>query len=295
MSKEFYQILNCPMIKNKNDTGIALSNISCEEDKNIKKKINLIWLETNGCAGNIISLMNGENPDIAFLFNKMVNLKYSNSLMQKEGENAFEEFINTLNTEYILVVEGAISTRDDGKYTIIARYKDRYITSLDAVKLAGEKAKYILAVGTCASYGGISSAMPNPSGCLSVDKILTDKKVINIPGCPGHPDWVMGTIANLIYFGMPELDEENRPVMFYGITIHDLCSRRSYFNKGIFADKLGQETCMIKLGCRGPRTKTDCPIRQWNNINNWPVEDNSPCIGCANKEFPGNTFVKYND
>ncbi len=294
MSKEFYQISNCPMIKNKNITGRTLSNLVCKDNDNINK-MNLIWLETNGCAGNIISLMNGENPDIAFLFNKMITLKYSNNLMQQEGEKAFQEFIDTLDTEFILVVEGAISTKDDGRYNIIARYNDRYITGLDAAKMAGEKAKYILAVGTCASYGGISAAEPNPSGCTSLDKILSDKKVINIPGCPGHPDWIIGTIANLIYFGMPELDEENRPVMFYGITIHDRCTRRSYFDKGIFADKLGQKECMIKLGCKGPRTKTDCPIRQWNDVNNWPVEDNTPCIGCASKTFPATPFVKYSD
>lgn len=294
MGKEFYKILNCPMIKNKNSTGRSLSNMVCDNNE-ITKKLNLIWIETNGCSGNIISLMNAENPNLAFLLNRMVTLKYSNSLMAKEGEKAFEEFINTLGTEFILVVEGAISTKDDGKYNIIANYKGENITGLDAVKMAGAKAKYILAAGTCASFGGISSADPNPAGCVSLDKIIKDRTVIKVPGCPGHPDWVIGTIASLIYFGMPKLDEENRPVMFYGITIHDHCERRSFFDKGIFAEKIGQEECMFKLGCKGPITKTDCPIRQWNHVNNWPVGNDTPCIGCASEGFPSTPFVKYSD
>jgi len=116
-----------------------------------------------------------------------------------------------------------------------------------------------------------------------------------VPGCPGHPDWITGTIASLIYFGKPELDADNRPKVFYGITIHDRCSRRSFFDNGIFAKALGDVECMFKLGCRGPVTKTDCPTRQWNGYVNWPIKDNTPCIGCAQERFPDGMepFVRY--
>lgn len=79
------------------------------------------------------------------------------------------------------------------------------------------------------------------------------------------------------------------------MTIHDMCPRRSYFEKGIFATKLGEETCMIKLGCKGPKTKTDCPTRQWNGHVNWPIGNNTPCIGCAHSDFPDGMepFVIY--
>lgn len=280
----------------KSQTAMALIN---ESIKNIYKgnvsKMNLIWLEATGCSGNIISLLNGENPGLYYLLKEMVNLKYDNSLTPLQGEEAYKEFINTLNTEFILVVEGAISLKDEGLYTIFARYKGKLITAKDAAKMAADKAKYILAVGTCSSYGGISSAQPNPTGCISTFDYLKDKTVIRIPGCPAHPDWVTGTIAHIISFGMPALDEENRPYMFYSITIHDSCTRRSFFNKGIFAKKLGDPECMFKLGCRGPVTKADCPTRKWNQYVNWPVEDNTPCIGCAQEMFPDGMepFIRY--
>lgn len=285
----------CPIINSKEKTAKKIIDIAINEVKNSRiKKKNLIWLEATGCSGNIISLLNAENPSVIYLLQEMVILKYDNSLMVAEGDMAFEQFLDTLDTDFILVVEGAVSTKANGLYNIIANYNGRRITAMEAVKMAGEKAEYILAVGTCASYGGISSAMPNPSGSISVSELL-DKEVIRVPGCPSHPDWTIGTIAHLIAFGKPSLDSNNRPIIFYGITIHDRCPRRSFFEKGIFATKLGEEECMFKLGCRGPVTRTDCPVRQWNGYVNWPVEDNSTCIGCAHEGFPDDMepFVRY--
>lgn len=286
---------NCPMVSIKNITAgsiIELAKKMTRLDPN--KKINLIWLEATGCSGNIISLMNGENPDIAYFLKNMVNFRYNNSLMAAEGEAAYAQFLDTLSSDFILVVEGAVAIKDEGAYSIIARYKGRQITAMEAVKKAGEKAKYVLAVGTCASHGGPSAARPNPSGSISVGQFL-QREVINVPGCPGHPDWILGTIAHLIYFGSPVLDDKNRPMIFYGFTIHDRCTRRSYFERGIFAQRLGEKWCMFKLGCRGPVTKTDCPVRKWNEYVNWPIEDNTPCIGCAQERFPDGMepFVRY--
>jgi len=84
--------------------------------------------------------------------------------------------------------------------------------------------------------------------------------------------------------------------MFYSITIHDRCPRWSYFDNGIFAEKLGDNTCMFKLGCRGPITPIDCPVRMWNNHVNWPVKCDTPCIGCAQFGFPDamEPFISYN-
>ncbi len=285
----------CPILDSKDMTAKKIIDLAIKEVRSSEyKKLNLIWLEATGCSGNIISLLNAQNPDVIYLFKEMVTLTYSNSLMAAEGEEAFQQFLDTLETEFILVVEGAVATKDQGLYNVIARYKGKLVTAMEAVKLAGEKAKVVLAVGTCASFGGPSAARPNPSGSVSVSDFL-DREVIRLPGCPCHPDWVIGTIANLIAFGMPELDEKNRPIIFYGITVHDQCSRRSSFNKGIFAKKLGDPECMFKLGCRGPITKTDCPVRQWNGYVNWPIEDNTPCIGCAQERFPDGMepFIRY--
>lgn len=256
--------------------------------------VNALWLEVTGCSGNIISFMNSDTPNLYEILTKIINLKYSNMLMGAEGKYAYEKFLETLDTDFILLIDGAVSTADNGVYNIIANYGERKITALEAVKLAGEKAKYVLAVGTCASYGGISAASPNPAGCVSVPDLLK-RQVIRIPGCSTHPDWVLGTLAHLIRFGEPELDEDGRPVFFYGMTVHDGCTRRGFFENGIYANNFGEEGCLFRIGCRGPVTRADCPRRKWNGYVNWPVGDNSNCIGCTQRNFPDGMepFVRY--
>lgn len=287
----------CPLNIQDNKKFIAMNMVdrvvnSIRQTEN--KRINAIWLETAGCSGNIISLLNATDPDVLYFLREMVNLTYNNSIMAKEGEQAFKSFLDTLETEFILLVDGAVSLENFGVYNVIANFDGRSITGLEAVKLAGAKAKYVLAVGTCASHGGISAAKPNLAGCVSVGNVL-DREVINLPGCPCNPHWVIGTVAQIISMGKPELDSLKRPISFYGVTIHDRCPRRSFFEQGVFATKLSEETCMFKLGCRGPITKTDCPITKWNGHVNWPIGDNTPCIGCAHSDFPDGMvpFVKY--
>ena len=285
----------CPLTEVKFNTVKRLTqDVSDMVNNNTAKMINVIWLEATGCSGNIISFLNSENPGLYSILTNLVNFTYNNTLMGAEGDFAFEKFLDTLDTEFILLVDGAISTKDNGAYTIIANYKGRRITALDAVKIAGERAKYVIAVGTCASFGGMSAAKPNPSESKSVQEVLS-RQVIRLPGCPCHPDWVVGTLAHLVGFGLPKLDDQGRPVLFYGVTIHDTCTRRGFFDNGIFASKLGEEGCMFKLGCRGPVTSTDCPRRKWNGYVNWPIGNNTTCIGCAHPDFPDGMepFVRY--
>ncbi len=257
-------------------------------------KGNLIWLELTGCSGNIISLLDGANPNFKDLATKMVNFIYNNSLMAAEGEFAMEKLFDVIGKDYILAVEGAVSTKNNGLYNVIGRRKGQPVTAHEAVKMFGEKASHVIAVGTCASDGGISAARPNPAACVGIQSLL-NRKVIKLPGCPCHPDWFLGTLAYILMFGEPAMDNRNRPLMFYSSLIHDLCQRRPYFDREIFASKLGDETCMFKLGCRGPVTRVDCPLRQWNDRINWPIGANSPCIGCAMFGFPDGMepFISY--
>lgn len=281
---------NCPIVKSKHSTAKNLIESAISEIKKEKKeKMNLIWIEAAGCSGNIISLLDGCAPNVGYFLTDIVNLKYNNSIMKAQGEKAQEELEQALKSEYIVIVDGAVSTKDNGIYNIVGNYKGKNITGMEEVKRTALKAKYILTVGTCASYGGISAARPNPTGCISAAEYIKkelNREVIRIPGCPAHPDWIMGTIAHLTLFGDIETDEDGRPIIFYGVTIHDICPRRSFFEKRIFAKSPGDSGCMFKLGCRGPVTRTDCPTRKWNDYVNWPIGDNTPCIGCANKGFP---------
>ena len=224
----------------------------------------------------------------------MVNFIYNNSLMAAEGEFAMEKLFGSIGHDYILAVEGAVSTKNNGLYNVIGRWRGQPVTALEAIKKLGEKASYVLAVGTCASSGGPSAARPNPAACVDIQSLLS-RKVIMLPGCPCHPDWFLGTLGYILLSGEPALDGRNRPLMFYSTLIHDMCPRRPHFDQGQFASKLGEKTCMFKLGCRGPVTRVDCPVRKWNNRVNWPIGDNTPCIGCAMFGFPDmmEPFISY--
>ena len=277
---------DCPNIMMRLETASVLVHKAIDAvNANKIPKRKLIWLELTGCSGNIISLLDGADPDFKSLATQMVNIVYSNSLMAAEGEFAMKKLFGMVGKDYILGVEGAVSTKDNGLYNVIGRWKGEPVTAYRAIKELGEQAAYVIAVGTCASDGGISAARPNPAQCVGIQNVL-NRKVIKLPGCPCHPDWFMGTLAYIVLFGEPALDDRARPLMFYSTLIHDCCPRRPFFDQGIFAERLGEKTCMFKLGCRGPVTRVDCPIRKWNDRVNWPIGDNSPCIGCAMFGFP---------
>lgn len=281
----FSRLNNIKSLVNKARKAISSSVIE-------KKK--MVWLELNGCSGNIISLLNGDNPEFEYLVSQMVDLVYNNTLEAKDGNDAMVKLFEELDNDYILAVEGAVTLKENGLFNIIGNYNGRNITGLEALQKLGEAAAHVIAVGACAVHGGVSAARPNPTECVGIQDVLT-KKAIKLPGCPCHPDWFLGTLAYILLYGEPPLDSKDRPLMFYNITIHDRCPRRSYFDNGIFAEKLGDKTCMFKLGCRGPVTPIDCPIRRWNSRVNWPVGDDSPCIGCAQFGFPDamEPFITY--
>ena len=102
-------------------------------------------------------------------------------------------------------------------------------------------------------------------------------------------------LGYLVSVGVPRLDSFGRPAPYYSETIHERCPRRRFFDKGVYAKKFGDEECMFLLGCRGPETFAYCPVSRWNNTENWPIEDNTTCIGCASPGFPDKMepFVQY--
>ncbi|MFZ7101315.1 MAG: hydrogenase small subunit [Peptococcaceae bacterium] len=248
----------------------------------------VIWLELGSCTGESISLDNTLDPNLKRLFLEMIELRYHWLFMQSQGAMAVEVIDRTVREnegQFILVVEGSVLTKDDGRYNHVLDRKGKLITGISLLKEIAPKAKYVVAVGACAAFGGPGAAYPNPAGAVGVKDVLT-RKVINVPGCPAHDEWMVGTLAHLIMYGEPELNNYNCPTMFFGKTIHDLCSRRSDYNNGKFADYPGEEGCFYKIGCKGPVTYADCPTRQWNNHVNWPVKAGIPCIGCASPHFP---------
>lgn len=253
-----------------------------------KPKMPVIWIETNDSGDNNISFMNTTYPYLGEVLNNMIKLLYSNTFMAAQGKDALDilkSAAQKYRNMFTLVVEGAIPLQANGLYNVIAVTKEKPITAYDAVTWLGNLAKYVVAIGTCASFGGPSSARPNPTGSVAVQDVL-NRQVINVSGCPVNPDWFVGTLAHLILYGMPDLDEHGRPKVFYEFTVHRHCQRRSYFDREQFAEKLGDIECMFSQGCVGPKTGSDCPYRLWVNHVNWPVKANTPCIGCTNPDFP---------
>lgn len=257
----------------------------------------VVWLQGGACSGCSISLLNSVSPDIAELLTGVISLKFHQTLMAAAGDpamNVLTEVRNRHRGGYVLIVEGTVPVGEDGKYATLGERGEKPVAFRQWVKEMAADAAAIVAVGSCAAFGGIPAAAPNPTHSLPVSKVIPDRTVVNIPGCPPHPDWMLGTVVHLLKYGMPELDAHGRPKMFFSRCVHDLCGRRDAFDKGRFATRLTGRGCLYKLGCKGPMAFADCPKRLFNGTN-WCVSANSPCIACVQPEFPDGTapfFVK---
>ncbi|MCL6471805.1 MAG: hydrogenase small subunit [Firmicutes bacterium] len=253
------------------------------------KKQPVIWLNGSGCTGCTVSFANSRYPTVSELVLDTISVKYNETLMAASGEvaeKALEDAVNQFKGKYIMVVEGAIPTKENGIYC-----KSGGKTFLETVKMVAKGAAYNVAVGTCASFGGIPAAQPNPTGCKGLKDVIGGT-VLNIPGCPPHPDWVVGSLVNILMFGkVPALDEHGRPEMFYGKVIHENCPRRGAYEQGSFVKNFGValtniEGCMGAKGCRGPIAHADCPQRLWNSGVNFCIGASAPCAGCTEPDFP---------
>jgi hydrogenase small subunit len=165
------------------------------------------------------------------------------------------------------------------------------VSFLDILKETAADAKAIVAWGACASYGCVQNAKPNPTGAQPVHKIITNKPIINVPGCPPISEVMTGVLAYILTFDqLPELDRTGRPKMFYGQRIHDKCYRRAFFDAGQFVETWDDEGarkgwCLYKMGCRGPMTYNSCPTVKWNAGTSFPIGSGHPCIGCSEANF----------
>ncbi len=272
------------------------------------KKYPVIWLQGAGCTGCSISVLNAVSPRIQNLLldelvpGQQLNLLFHATIMGGQGEPVIKVLRDTEKSSkggYILVVEGAIPTAEGGLYGSIGEEGGKHLTIQKSVEELGSSALLTIALGTCAAYGGIPAAKPNPTLCKGVKAVFDEKgiktPVINVPGCPVHPDWFTGTISVILFSGVQALDLDNlgRPKFIYGQLIHENCPRRADFDKGKFAEKLGDPGCLYKLGCKGHYTNADCPLRQWNNGVSWCVKAGSPCLACVEPEFPDGTSPMY--
>ncbi|HEC21859.1 MAG TPA: uptake hydrogenase small subunit [Chloroflexi bacterium] len=254
-----------------------------------KPRVPVIWLEFQDCAGCTESISRSQNPTLTSLVLNDLTIEYHETLMAAAGfqaEGAKEAAMEQYYGEYVLVVEGSIPQGAGGVYCTVGGR-----TALDILRETAEGAFAVIAVGNCASFGGLPKASPNPTDAVGVMELVTDKPVINIPGCPAIPEAMTNTIAHIIALGsIPELDYLKRPMAFYSHTIHDRCLRRGFYEAGLFADSFGDEGyrkgyCLYKLGCKGPTTYNACSSLKWNGGTSFPVESGHPCLGCSEPNF----------
>jgi len=246
----------------------------------------IIWLKGASCTGCTVSLANRISAsapvDVADLLINTVDLVYHSVLMGAAGDQAVEILKSASAGSFILAVEGGIPTSYNGAACTIYTENGVDVTALAAVKALAPKAAKVLSIGTCAAYGGIPGAAPNPTGIKGV-MAAAGIATINVPGCPPHPDWIVWTIAQLLAGQNISLDSFRRPTALFGSTVHSRCPRRGT----AWATSLSQTgLCLNNLGCKGPQTYGDCSSRKWNNGVNWCVGADSLCQGCTQSGFP---------
>jgi hydrogenase small subunit len=247
-----------------------------------------IWLSFQECTGCTESLTRSHAPTLEGLILELISLDYHHTLQAAAGtaaEHAREAAMQVNKGNYLVIVDGSIPLGNLGYSTIAG------ISNVDMLKKVVADAKAVVAVGTCAAYGGIPHASPNPTGAVSVDTLVTDKPIINIPGCPPIPMVIAGVVAHFVTFGqLPELDSLKRPRSFFGQAIHDRCYRRPFYDKGLFAESFDDEGakqgwCLYKLGCKGPVTYNACATTKWNDGVSFPIESGHGCLGCSEPDF----------
>jgi len=253
------------------------------------KRPPLVWLEFQGCTGDSEALLRSANPTVGEIVLDILSVDYHETIMAAAGhqaEAALDKTIADFKGKYFCVIEGSIPTKDGGVYGCVGGK-----SHLDRARQVCGSAAATIAVGTCASYGGIAAAAPNPTGAVGVKEAVPGTTVINLPGCPCNADNLTATVVHYLVFGkIPALDSHGRPLFAYGKRIHDNCERRPHFDGGQYVEHWGDEGhrkgfCLYKMGCKGPATFHNCPTQRYNEKTSWPVGAGHPCSGCSEPAF----------
>lgn len=253
-------------------------------------RLPVIWLHMAECTGCSESLLRTDGPGIDSLIFDYISLEYHETLMAAAGwqaEHNLEHAIEKYKGRYVLMVEGGIPAGSSEFYLTVGPHGT---TGAEHARHASANAAAIFAIGSCSSFGGVQAARPNPTNAQPLSKV-TNKPVINVPGCPPSEKNIVGNVLHFILFGtLPSVDAFNRPMWAYGLRIHDLCERRGRFDAGEFVQEFGDEGakkgyCLYKVGCKGPYTFNNCSKLRFNQHTSWPVQAGHGCIGCSEPDF----------
>lgn len=266
----------------------------------------VLWLSFQECTGCTESLTRSGSPTVEALILDHLSLDYHHTLQAAAGEAAEQARRAAMEANYgryVLVVDGSVPTADGGVWSTIAG-----VTNLAMLTEAMEGAALTIAVGTCASFGGVAAAAAiaapslNQSGARGVGElmdagVIAERPLVNVPGCPPVPEAISGTIAHFLAYGaLPDLDAQRRPTAYYGRSVHSRCPRLRHFRNGRFAlafDDEGARSghCLYKLGCKGPETFNVCPTQRWNQGHSFPMHSGHGCLGCSEAAFWDRTLA----
>ena len=264
----------------------------------------VIWIEGASCTGCTEAFAQIDEPDPATVVLEMISCNYNETLSFAAGhsvEEAKAETIKHCAGNYILVYEGALLEGWEGMALRVAD-----TAGIDAFAEAAESAFGVVALGSCAVNGGWMGAYGTPAGAIGCQAYMAKRgistPVVNIPGCPANPEWLVAVLVDVVLMGtLPELNSENKPALIFNQTVHDNCQRRGHFENGEFVYKFGSEEekkgyCLYPLGCRGPQTKANCGVVRYYRRRSWCVESGAPCIGCceADPNDTGHNWVEVN-
>ncbi len=234
----------------------------------------VLWLHFAECTGCTEAVLRTTSPSFEDLIFDTISLDYHETLMAAAGdrvESLLNQAAEKYAGEFFCVVEGAIPTADEGIYGMIGGR-----TMLSIAEDICTKAKAVIALGTCASYGGLAAALPNPTGAKGVKAALGSRltvPVVNCPGCPPNPVNFVGIIANYLLEGnLPPLDLNGRPLFAYGRRVHEQCP---------YDDD--DRRCLEDIGCKGKQCYNNCPSIKFNDGTSWPVQVGTPASAAASR------------
>lgn len=261
--------------------------------------ISLYWLQCGACGGDTMSLLSNESPDVTELFAGLdLEPLWHPSLSgisPREQAALTERLISGKQALDILVVEGAVirGPAGTGMYDVKNGKPKK-----DLVAALARQAGFVVAAGTCASFGGFGAdaeaeavglqfLREQPGGFLGKDfRSRHGLPVINLAGCPCHHDILAGALTALVQ-GIPlELDEFGRPLTWYGMMVHQGCTRNEYHEYRVEEREFGQKGCLFfHMGCQGPLANGPCNKYLWNRRSS-KTRAGVPCFGCTNPDFP---------
>lgn len=248
----------------------------------------VLWMHFQECTCCSESFLRSSHPIVADVLLDNISLNYTETLQAASGHGAEKSLHDTMKDhygEYLLLIEGSIPLANPGYCMIGGKSAEQIVNEV------AEGAKAIIAWGSCASNGCVQSAKPNPTKATPIHKIVKNKPIIRVPGCPPIGEVMAGVIVHILAFDrIPELDRAGRPKAFYSRRVHDTCYRRPNYDAGLFVESWDDEGakkgyCLYKMGCRGPVTYNACGVTKWNEGTSFPIQSGHGCIGCSEDNY----------